>query len=54
MKKVLFIRAIDPISEVESRYPGLGLAYLASSLRSHFGDDYFEFKIIERGSEAEV
>ncbi len=54
MRKVLFIRAIDTKSEVESRYPGLGLAYLVSSLRSHFGENYFEFKIIERGSEAEV
>jgi len=54
MTKVLFIRAVDATSEVESRYPGLGLAYLVSSLRSHFGDDYFEFKIIERGNESEV
>jgi len=54
MKKVLFIRAIDVTSEVESRYPGLGLAYLVSSLRSHFGENYFEFKIIEKGSESEV
>lgn len=54
MKKVLFIRAVDVISEVESRYPGLGLAYLASSLRSHFGENYFDFKITERGDEKEV
>jgi radical SAM superfamily enzyme YgiQ (UPF0313 family) len=54
MKKVLFVRTVDTKSEVESRYPGLGLAYLASSLRSHFGEDYFEFKIIERGSEQDV
>lgn len=54
MKRVLFVRAIDVTSEVESRYPGLGLAYLASSLRSHFGESYFEFKIIEKGSESEV
>lgn len=54
MTRVLFINAIDPISEVESRYPGLGLAYLVSSLRSHFGDNYFNFRIIESGSESEV
>ena len=54
MKKVLFVRAVDVISEVESRYPGLGLAYLASSLKSHFGENYFDFKIMERGNEVEV
>jgi radical SAM superfamily enzyme YgiQ (UPF0313 family) len=54
MKKVLFIRAIESINEVATRYPGLGLAYLVSALRSHFSEDYFEFKIIERGSVAEV
>ena len=54
MKKVLFIRAVDVISEVESRYPGLGLAYLASSLESHFGENCFDFKIVERGDEKEA
>ena len=54
MTRVLFIRAIDPISEVESRYPGLGLAYLVSALRSHFGENYFEFKIVESGEESEI
>lgn len=54
MKKVLFIRAVDVISEVESRYPGLGLAYLASSLKYRFGENFFDFKIIERGDEIEV
>ena len=54
MRKILFIRTVDTKSEVESRYPGLGLAYLVSSLRSCFGENYFEFKIIERGSELDV
>jgi len=54
MKRILFLRAIDPINEVASRYPGLGLAYLVSALRAHFGDDHFEFKIIEGGTYASV
>jgi anaerobic magnesium-protoporphyrin IX monomethyl ester cyclase len=54
MNKVMFIGAVDNNSEVESRYPGLGMAYLVSSLRSHFGDSHFQFKIIEHGSEAEI
>lgn len=52
--KILFINAVSPLNEVESRYPGLGLAYLASSLRANFEKNYFELKIIECGSEREV
>ncbi|PIS23242.1 hypothetical protein COT49_01110, partial [candidate division WWE3 bacterium CG08_land_8_20_14_0_20_40_13] len=48
--KILLVNAINPTSEVETRYPNLGLGYLASALRSSFGNDHFDFKIIERGS----
>jgi len=52
--KILFINAVSPLNEVESRYPGLGLAYLASSLRANFEKKYFELKIVERGGKSEV
>ena len=47
MIKVLFINAINPLSEIERRYPNLGLGYLVSSLRKEFGQDKFESKIID-------
>jgi radical SAM superfamily enzyme YgiQ (UPF0313 family) len=46
MKKILFISAINPASEVERRYPDLGLAYLAGSLRDAFGAAALEIRII--------
>ncbi|MDD5145561.1 MAG: radical SAM protein [Candidatus Pacebacteria bacterium] len=53
-KKILLINAINPVIEVEQRYPSLGLGYLASSLRKHFGKDAFLFKIIDRDIEKEI
>jgi radical SAM superfamily enzyme YgiQ (UPF0313 family) len=52
--KVMFINAINPYAEIEYRYPPLGLGYLASSLRGHFGNDMFKFKIIDRNIESEL
>ena len=46
--RILFVNAIDANSEVETRYPNLGLGYLIGSLRSYFGPDVFDFKIIDR------
>lgn len=46
--KILFINAIDPNSEVESRYPNLGLGYLAASLRRDIPEIDFEFLIVDR------
>lgn len=46
-KKILLINAINPIMELEQRYPPLGLGYLVSCLRQSF-KDAFEFKIIDR------
>jgi len=54
MTKVMFINAIDPTSEIQSRFPPLGLAYLASSLRNHFGQNAFEFKIVDRDVKNEM
>ena len=36
--KVLWINAIDNFSEVETRYPNVGIAYLISSLIGQFGN----------------
>jgi len=41
--RILFINAIDPYSEVQQRWPNLGLGYLASALRPHFD---VEIKIV--------
>jgi radical SAM superfamily enzyme YgiQ (UPF0313 family) len=52
--KILLINAIHPNIEVEKRHPPLGLGYLVSALRKHFGRDFFEFRIIDRGVEKEI
>jgi hypothetical protein len=44
----------EVVDETKSRYPGLGLAYLVIALRQHFGKDYFQFKVVERGTSNEV
>lgn len=49
--KLLFVNAIDFSVEVETRYPSLGLAYLASSLRMHFPSVQLLFKIIDKNFE---
>jgi radical SAM superfamily enzyme YgiQ (UPF0313 family) len=53
-KRVLFISAVNPLSEVERRYPDLGLAYLAGSLRASFGRDAFDIKIVNNKVEEEI
>jgi len=45
---ILLINAVDPFVEVETRYPNLGLAYLVSALRNHFGASKINCKIIDR------
>lgn len=49
--RVLLVNAINPTIEVETRYPNLGLGYLVSDLRAHFGKNTFNFKIIYRDVE---
>ena len=49
--KVLLVNAINPYAEIEYRYPSLGLGYLASSLRAHFGADTFQFRVVNRDVE---
>lgn len=46
--RLLLINAIHPHAEVQYRYPSLGLGYLASSLRSRFGSDIFQIRIVDR------
>lgn len=50
----MFINAINPFEEIECRYPPLGLGYLVSSLRNHFGNDIFQFKVVNANVESEV
>ena len=52
--RIMFISAIDPYAEVQYRFPQLGLGYLAASLRRHFGQDAFEFKVVFRNVEVEM
>lgn len=52
--RILFINAINPLSEVQYRWPNLGLGYLASALREHFGPKEFEFKIVDSDVEREL
>jgi radical SAM superfamily enzyme YgiQ (UPF0313 family) len=52
--RVLFINAIHSTVEVEQRHPPLGLGYLVSALMRHFGNDFFEFRIIARNIEKEI
>jgi len=52
--KVLFINALNPLVEVEQRYPNLGLGYLISSIRKHFGKNTFDFRVVDRNVEFEI
>ena len=46
MINFLWINAINSFSEVETRYPNLGIGYLIASLKAAFGDTCFHFKIV--------
>ena len=50
--KILFINAIDPLSEVQYRWPNLGLGYLAGAIRGHFTG--MDIKIIDRDAPQEI
>jgi len=52
--KILLINAIDISKPTQTMLPPLGLGYLASSLRSEFGSEMFEFKIIDRDVENQI
>lgn len=44
--KILFTDTVDPLSEVENRYPPLGPGYLASFLKIHDQDQSYEFNYV--------
>jgi len=46
--RLLLINALNPRIEVENRYPGLGLAYIAASVRKKLPEVSFEFRIADR------
>lgn len=46
MVKFLWINAIDSNSEVETRYPNLGIGYLIASLVKAFGEETFVFEVV--------
>lgn len=46
--KLLLLNAVDPTVEVETRYPNLGLAYLASALRTQHRTRGVEVQIADR------
>jgi len=50
--KLLLVNAINTTKKIESVYPPLGLAYLASALKQHFSD--IEIKIIDRDVKAVI
>lgn len=52
--KFLLINAIDVTKPTQTLLPPLGLGYLASSLREKYGNDLFEFKIIDRNVKKEI
>lgn len=52
--KFLLINAIDITQSLQTSLPPLGLGYLASSLRSKYGNEAIEFKIVDRNISKEI
>jgi len=52
--RFLLINAINPYADIQYRWPNLGLGYLISSLRSHFGESTFQFRVIDHNTEEEL
>ncbi|MFZ2201956.1 MAG: radical SAM protein [Microgenomates group bacterium] len=52
--KFLLINAIDISKTLQTSLPPLSLGYLVSSLRSGFGNDLIDFKIIDRNVKEEI
>ena len=49
--RILLINAVDITKPLQTSLPPLGLGYLISSLRNEFGEEVFDFKIIDRDIE---
>ncbi len=45
--RILLVNAVNPAVEVETRYPNLGLGYLAASVRKHIPDEIITFFIAD-------
>ena len=43
--RILLVNAVNPAVEVETRYPNLGLGYLAASVRKHIPEENITFLI---------
>ena len=52
--KFLLINAIDITQALQTSLPPLGLGFLVSSLRSKFGNDLIDYKIIDRDVSKEI
>lgn len=48
--KILLVNCVDPHSEVQTRYPALGLGYLSASLKRAFGEGV-RVRVVDRGVE---
>jgi radical SAM superfamily enzyme YgiQ (UPF0313 family) len=51
MIKILFINAVDPRSEIETRYTPLGILYLSTSLKKAFPEGTFNIKLVNTNVE---
>ena len=52
--KFLLINAIDITKTIQTSLPPLSLGYLVSSLRSEYGNDLIDFKIVDRNIADEI
>ncbi len=54
MIKILFINAINPASEIETRYTPLGILYLSAALKKSFHKTGLKIKLINRDVEKHI
>ncbi|MFC1488418.1 B12-binding domain-containing radical SAM protein [Thermodesulfobacteriota bacterium] len=54
MIKILFINAIHPESEIETRYTPLGILYLSASLKKAFKPGIFDIKLVHKDVEKNI
>lgn len=48
------VNAVYPEKHIEVHHPPLGFGYIASSLQKHYGDDAFQFRVINDNLENEI
>jgi len=54
MIKILFINAVNPASEIETRYTPLGILYLSASLKKAFHEGTFDVKLVHKDVEKNI